>query len=631
MSENIKQWNFNGNGYGPENGLDTSDMETFKKDPISSLAREVCQNSIDAKSGDGKVIVEFKSFEVEKNRIPSRERIEQEMRSCEEYKKSNVKIKNELNKMIQEISKEKITCLRISDFNTTGLIGVSENNGAFYSLTKGSGISDKVGTTGGSKGIGKYASFVASSFNTVFYSTITTKGETGYIGICKLCSTVIDGTDEKTQGTGYYGFDKKNSPILEKFVIDSSFNRTTPGTDIYILGFRNESTWKKEIVTKILDSFMSAIYKDYLEVIIDDIKLNSTTLAEVIKNEDLIINKLQNNIVSQYMLLNDEKVYREKISVGEYGEVELFLKSFGREEAHLATNECVMIRYPYMKIKTLPRIANIPCSAMCIIPNNKLNEILREIENPQHTDWEIKRITDISERQEVTAIYKELRDKIINFIQEKLSTSDNVEIDVEGASDYLPSVDTNDDFGASEEVVITEKPIIVKKIKNKVKDKIGLIENEEGTALQPEIGEHEEGDGSPVPEGQNKGSGGALRDSDLEEGNSGNPENEIMKLSALSGMQYRYFVVDRLRGKYVVSFTSLYDVDNCELEINYLDDSGNRYKTEINNCKINGEEAEVKEGKVVSFNLKNGSKYKFEYEANLNDLYACEVKVYANR
>ena len=46
MSE--KKWRFPDNNYTDEKGLDTSDMEIFKKDPIASLAREICQKSIDA-------------------------------------------------------------------------------------------------------------------------------------------------------------------------------------------------------------------------------------------------------------------------------------------------------------------------------------------------------------------------------------------------------------------------------------------------------------------------------------------------------------------------------------------------------------------------------------------------------
>ena len=36
-----KMWRFVGNNYATETGLDTADMETFIKDPISSLARDM--------------------------------------------------------------------------------------------------------------------------------------------------------------------------------------------------------------------------------------------------------------------------------------------------------------------------------------------------------------------------------------------------------------------------------------------------------------------------------------------------------------------------------------------------------------------------------------------------------------
>lgn len=47
------QWYFPDNGNGMEFGLETGDIDIFKKDPIGSLAREICQNSIDANRGTG--------------------------------------------------------------------------------------------------------------------------------------------------------------------------------------------------------------------------------------------------------------------------------------------------------------------------------------------------------------------------------------------------------------------------------------------------------------------------------------------------------------------------------------------------------------------------------------------------
>ena len=58
-------WRFPDNNYTNEYGLDTSDMETFKKNPIASLAREICQNSIDASDGTKPTLVEFHLFHVQ--------------------------------------------------------------------------------------------------------------------------------------------------------------------------------------------------------------------------------------------------------------------------------------------------------------------------------------------------------------------------------------------------------------------------------------------------------------------------------------------------------------------------------------------------------------------------------------
>ena len=83
MSE---KWRFPGNNNTTDQGLDTADMETFKKDAISSLARELCQNSIDAKrkNANGPVKMVFKSFEISKYDIPQRDSIVAQIEACQQ-------------------------------------------------------------------------------------------------------------------------------------------------------------------------------------------------------------------------------------------------------------------------------------------------------------------------------------------------------------------------------------------------------------------------------------------------------------------------------------------------------------------------------------------------------------------
>lgn len=77
-----------------------------------------------------------------------------------------------------------------------------------------------------------------------------------------------------------------------------------------------------------------------------------------------------------------------------------------------------------MKITTLKTGTFLPFSALCIIPDNEINRKLRAIENPQHTDWEIKRLNDFPEEKASTLeLKKALEFTIQKYINETLLQS----------------------------------------------------------------------------------------------------------------------------------------------------------------------------------------------------------------
>ena len=563
-----KGWNFPGNNFTAEMGLDTADMETFKRNPVAALAREICQNSIDARLGDKPVEIDFKLFTVKREEIPGISELIDEIQKCYFYwgKKGNSKIRNRLEDMLKEVTKNEITCLRISDFNTKGLTGVSkkflepgkENN--FYLLTKGSGLSEKSGTTGGSKGIGKFATFVNSKFHTVFYSTVTKDNEVGYLGISKLCSAPKDRDNfesERTLGIGYYGLGEENYPIMEFFSLDKKFKRINNqyGTDIYILGFKTEVNWEKNIISQVLDSFMCAIQFETLIVNVNNIAINKESLNKIINRKGFLNSlpkKTQRSILSQYHLLNDNNVKKEVINMGEYGNVDFYFKEFSRDLFDYALNTCVMIRYPYMKIKLLNRLTYIPTSMMCIIGDNKLNSMLRDLENPQHTDWEFGRIEDERTRIETEKVYKELIRKIEQLVKGFLGSSDNDSSDVEGASDYLPDSEEFADM-IGKPVVVRDTVTVSTSIVNRIIEKKGKVKS--GLSIDEDDGEHVvDGDEIvPVPTGVNQGEGGDMRGP-----NEGKGSNEggkkIGKYFELTGIKYRWIVIDKTKGLYAVIF-----------------------------------------------------------------------------
>ncbi len=634
------KWRFPGNNYTTDNGLDTADMETFKKDAISSLAREVCQNSIDArrKGVKGPVRIEFKSFEINKNEIPGRDDLENQIQDCLDTWTTHKKINAQLTEMLSQIKRQNVCCLRISDFNTTGLVGVSgDEKSPWRYLIHGSGISDKGETSGGSKGIGKFATFVTSHFNTVFYSTVTEKGESGYEGICKLCSAKMPNTTEKTQGIGYFGSSDKNEPINGTISLDKTFNRGSSnyGSDIYIVGFKNPNEWQKDIISKILDSFMSAIVFETLEVVVNDIVINKKELSKIVYNDSLINSKIKKSIVSQYLLLTDEEHrFEDVITIEDYGTAKLYLMEFDSNHEDLATNDCVMIRYPYMKIKDIKKISTLPCSAMCIIENNDLNKILRNVENPQHTDWEFKRIEDEAERSEVKAIYNDLLEQIRRIITEHLSSSDNSKTDIEGAGDYIPGVDP--DMGSKPEEkkrkIVDKASIQKNKIKPKETNINASVPDENGDGISLDIGTDGGEEEIVTPDGQNESSGGSARPGEnTGAGTSGDDGHLLMKPADLRGMAYRFFCANKKERKYVISFTSDFDEDEAYLELYAVDDSGQRYEVKIESCTVNSEETAVEKRKIIKLKLEHGKKYKIEMITNQKELFSGEVKVYAYR
>ena len=630
------KWKFIENGYGNESSLDSTDTETFKEDPIGSIARELCQNSIDARNSAEPVIVNFKSFYLETKKLPGIEELKKEMTMCRDsYKTPSHKYYKKFDEMISHLEREKIFCLRISDFNTKGLEGVKTNarDKAFYYLTKGNGLTTKDNSTsGGSKGIGKFASFVASNIQTVFYSTLNEDKEEGYIGITRLASRVIDEESGLcTTGYGYYSRSEKVLPILENFSLENNFKRNATGTDVYIIDFRAEENWKYAIASKVLDSFMVAINNGDLIVEIDDIIINKETLKDIVYNNRLLESE-KKKIIGQYVLLNDATVFKTEVNIREHGNVKIFIKEFDKQEAHLATNKCVMIRYPYMKIKeeTIPFIK--PCSAMCIIEKNELNSMLRLIENPQHTNWEINRITDDSDlKKEVKKTILKIKAEIKNFAQECLLSGDDKELDIDGASDFL----ADGDFGNSEGKVSsekTEKPTIISTKKANVTNNVGDKEDEDSLSNIVDIGEvTEDGDEVSITNGHNNGGGGHIHEGENNGGFNDEGEDEVLRRVHLTGIKAKPLLRDIEKGEYQVNFVSIYDEPNCEIEFYYSDDKGAMYEAIVYTCKIDGKDCDVENNKVKNVLLEKNKMYKFEFETNLDDIYACEVKVYANK
>lgn len=636
-------WRFPDNNYTNENGLDTSDMEMFKKDPVSSLAREICQNSIDAAFGEKPVRVEFSLFQVAREEVPGVNDLAAQIDACYEYKKDSPKEGPALRELKKSISKSTITCLRVSDFHTTGVVGAKTNERStpFYNLTKGSGVSDKGGSSGGSKGIGKFASFVVSTTNTVFYSTRANDGSCAHIGISKLRSTPIPGDpDLLTMGIGYYGVGKKNFPILDELHLDKEFARSEKeyGTDVYIIGFNNFKGWQSDIIAKVLESFMVAVMRGELEVVVDGIVVNLNTVKEIIYSDTFQNERTKTEvreIRAQYELLqDDESVTVQELQIDENNSVTVYLKQYGQQDEGNATKHCVMVRYPYMKITYINSGAFLPFSALCIIHENELNKKLRAIENPQHTEWEIKRLNDYpDEKRSTHRLKKALENTVKEFIQTVLRESSGETTDIEGAGEFLPS---QEELGSVPGSTISNEQVLIKAM-TPVKAQMPK------TAKSGEAGEtYEFAEGELVESGE---PGKKLKKKPKpkpqpnpnpkpepkDETEVGPGKSPVLKKVPLSGMRYRTVVTDKNHGKYDCMFTSQYDENNCEFALRLCGEAADKYPVDIISASIDGIECDIQEGKITGMRIEKGKTYKISYSVDSTEMFASEVILSAYR
>ena len=174
MVDNIG-WNFPPTGGGLEDGFNDPGMAHFSGEPLTSLARETIQNSLDASlSDDEPVHVSFELIDLKPEDI-GKDELAKTLQACCDETQTNPTARDSLQAAQKSIESSKIPCMRISDRHTTGLRGSQ-----WRALVKMQGVSDKPGQkgAGGSFGIGKYAPFVVSELRTCFYWTHYREGGT---------------------------------------------------------------------------------------------------------------------------------------------------------------------------------------------------------------------------------------------------------------------------------------------------------------------------------------------------------------------------------------------------------------------------------------------------------------------
>lgn len=627
------KWVFPSTNGGEKQGLNNTGIEQFKDDPIRSLAREVCQNSLDA-AKKYPVIVEFNTFRLKRSKFPCFEDFSKILADCREFKKDNKDAREFFDKAIKCFNKEEIQFLRVSDFSTSGL-----NDKNWGKLVEESGESDKPDDQSGSKGIGKHAPFACSALRTVFYSSYDVNEIKRSKGVSRLTSHIIgkydDGTNNISQGTGYYGIERTHEIgcFDEVLNLDPKFHRHEYGTDVYVAGFGEEYDMTDilySIEAEIIDGFLIAIWEGKL-----CLKINGKTIDKnILKSEDLkreLSPYLNKTTLLNMDLLASPTLFWSELDVmignSKMGSLKVAVQI--REDDIKGINKISMVRSSGMKIFDKDGLCPLfRFTGICVVQGNELNSYLRKLENAQHNKWSPSR----EQKKQSQMILNTIYDLLSKHLKSQALEEEDGDVDVAGAGDYLPDIDEQIGKQRKIKVIGFSKINEIKiKQKTKVESNSHLDTKESGEDMEGEIknaGKIELG-GEGYSARIKNGNGGHQGKKDEEEiGKSKDGESEINENRNVRSKQIRIFCIDKEKRLYKLIFYPTVDSENGFIEINRV--AENDEKMSINILGYTFEKGlRIDKNRIGSFRFVKDEKLSVELILDIEEYSTMEVKLYA--
>ena len=638
--EDMSDWFFPSRGHGETEGFSNPGLEMFKGEPIRAMAREICQNSLDAVKDDTQPVrLEFENIFVNPcTKFPGITSMREILDKCRLFWKdqNDVKTMSFINGAAKSIRDGGIFVLRVSDYNTTGLKGAfsKEKITPWKSLVQGNAFSVKSSdSAAGSYGIGKAAPFVVSKLQTVFYRTYDESGVRAAQGVTHLVSfedraMSKTGEDPIRRSTGYFGYGKENKPFTCIKQLDAINTRDEFGTDLFIPCFAfsaGKLDWKDEIIVEILDNFLYSIYSGKLEVKIDGTVLKKETLA-------MHINKLMPNTkhaAAFYEVIREdnEDAIEEVKQFYRLG----FLRLRLLYKADM-NKKILVVRNSGMKISEISGLPKgISYTGFLEIQGEKLNAFFRGMENPQHNKWEPKRHSNPN-------LAKQHKSTVENWVKEmigqKIKEISGAELDID-VGEYFSGRERTDDAPIREDKQEKQENVIdsVKSIniiqaepetkKFKVKD----IGGESGVEAEKVPGIIDD-KGSQIGHRHRSGEKRNAQPTGRRGFSEGQGPDKIY-----DGMREVYVtarIISKGKGINKMIFIAEDDIRAGELEVVTMGENGKPLQLMVKNVTGVSTKASAVNGHIKVQNIKAKEKNVLEFSIHGNRTYAMGVRAYGN-
>ena len=491
-------WRFPPLSGGTRQGYTNNDIEVFKgQELIDNLAREICQNSLDAhlEEAEAPVKVVFELKQVVQNQYDVFSQYSDCLAGCRRYwgDEMDAKLSRFVSGAEATLQQPTIPVLVASDYRTKGLGGSHSGklSSSWEALTGSDGVSVKSDeNSAGSYGIGKNAPFACSSLSMVFYNTLAEDNESAFIGVARL-ATLLNSDNKPTQRVGkYQNNDEEHEEWKPIFDTDSNafrdcFTRTERGTDVIIVGFTQSINWVKNVTKAVLKNFFVAIsegrliveLKDVIDQCVIDADSISQIFADLADDPEMIA-------TSQLYKAFTSPDCKKAFEVLEADDVEVYIKSDSSYKRTIAN-----FRATGMLVGTYFKRIFQHYAAVVIVRGQKLGELLKDTEPPRHNRWDYKQIesSDREKRKLARQSIQTIDDFVLNLLKSQFEVVTEDTVDAAGVGEYIP--DDIDGLGGQ-----SEGDDILK-----VKIKIGKIKTNhtsQGTTTQvavQEEGTEEEG------------------------------------------------------------------------------------------------------------------------------------------
>ena len=634
----MDSWYFPSRGGAETEGFSNAGLAEFRGNPLQALAREICQNSLDASDGSGKPVrVEFHQSFMEMKDFPGMDQMKKILDACQEFwgKDGDANTKNFLTKARRSFSSNKFFVLRVSDFNTKGVQGAySEKNiTPWGSLVKGNSFSVKSDekNAAGSFGIGKAAPFVSSEYQTVFYRTYDIDENKAVLGVSRLMAhriavgQVPPGEDPVRRSVGYYGEDEKKKPARSMPELDRIYKRTEHGTDLFIPGFCYSTSgeeWVKSILLEVVENFLYSIYSEKLEVVVESRRLTKASLPIILS---LLGAKAKNPSMFYEVIRKDNK---------DVIEIEKPFYNLGNLRLRLLYDndlckKVLVVRNSGMKISQIPSLPRgISYVGFFELQGDKLNEFFRLMENPKHNAWEPSRHND----SRLARRYKEeIEEWVRNEINEKLVEISGEEsiIDIGDCFNYKENnKERKPDERKTETLVDTVKNIDVieddpeESNKFKVKD----IGGDSGQGSKPN--RRGKTDENGLRRGHRKRTGSKPGGTPTGRPGREEPSGTDRIYSGKREVYVSARIISQGNGLNRLIFTAEDDIETGEMEIVTKGENGKTLQLYVK--EASGHNVKAVDGHIVVSNVPAGKKQIVEFRIAGKRSYAMGVKAYGN-